>query len=754
MRNCRLTMSLLLATVAGFALPSSADQPTSETPILSLESLYHPEKSFDYDGKLPETRWIGKAPSRLLVQRNKQWMEFDLNSGRESEWPIATAISRNIMALGGLSEDQVQQATLDAVKGLSQLQDATIVQIDKSWAIVSAAAPARWLMRDGSVWGNVTLDSSGRRVGYTRDGDMFVVDVASGQTHRLTNDGSETILDGVLDWTYQEEIFGRGNYKGFWFSPDGQWLAMLRVDIGGIDPYTLSSSGDQRGLGIVRRYPKAGDPIPHASLWIWDLRQLDSGNLPAAKQVAQSTLEDQCIITGVWWCPTEIALVYSISDRTQSWRELRILNKSYFAGETNEATLLLREQSPTWIEPPADPAWIDDGSLVWRSELPTGRNRLYHIDVSGKVVTPVSPEEFHVRDFHVSGDRATALVVGNANQATADQYAYRIDLADPNQLKQVTKEPGWHHVDISPDGKSMVDQFSTARRPPELSLRRADPATESEIDRDQVIAESELKIQHPITIPIVPEIQTADGVDLPAMLVRPQSATDANPCPVVIEVYGGPQAPSVSNRWQGKRTLYRELLARRGIATLAIDSRSSAGRGSIDSWPIHQRVGETEFQDLMVGVQWLRQQPWVDSQRLAIRGWSFGGFLTLYAMTHSDAFTAGIAGGAVTDWREYDAFYTERYMGLPSENAAGYDATAPVGQADKIHGLALLIHGESDDNVHPAGTLRMAGALQQAGKDFRLMIYPGAGHGITNPQQIWHMTQMTDRFLIEQLAPK
>jgi dipeptidyl-peptidase-4 len=252
--------------------------------------------------------------------------------------------------------------------------------------------------------------------------------------------------------------------------------------------------------------------------------------------------------------------------------------------------------------------------------------------------------------------------------------------------------------------------------------------------------------------PKIFHIPTPDGIKLPAMLIRPKSASSDRPAAVVIEVYGGPQSPLVSSRWSGTKSLYRQLLARRGIATLVVDNRSSAGRGVADTWSIRGRVGEVEFQDLETAVKWLQSREWVDSRRIAIRGWSFGGFLTLYAMTHSDAFAAGIAGGPVTDWREYDAFYTERYMGLPSENLEGYRSTSPVTQADKLQGRVLLIHGEADDNVHPSGTMRMAEALQKAGKDFQMMIYPGAAHHVRDRQQAWHMVQMTDRFLMHELA--
>ena len=169
-------------------------------------------------------------------------------------------------------------------------------------------------------------------------------------------------------------------------------------------------------------------------------------------------------------------------------------------------------------------------------------------------------------------------------------------------------------------------------------------------------------------------------------------------------------------------------------------------------WSIYGRMGEVEFRDVMSAVDWLKSQSWVDGERIAIRGWSFGGFLTIYSMMHSDAFAAGIAGGSVGDWREYDSFYTERYMGLPSENAHGYETTSLIPAAKNLRGQLLLIHGEVDDNVHPANTLQVAKALQKADKPFQMMIYPGAKHAVTDPHQNWHMVQMMDRFLLNALG--
>lgn len=718
----------------------------ADPPQLSLETLYHPDHQFDFDGSLPATHWLHGQPSQLLIQRGDVWREIELATGNEVEWSQHRRLVAAVTALGGLTPKQIQQGVDATIRNMQTSEAVVLVRIGDSLALVSPAA-ARWIARDAAAWQNATLDPTGRLIGYTQDGDLFVIHVATGRTHRLTSDASETLLDGVLDWTYQEELYGRGNYRGFWFSHDGNFLAMLSIDIEAIEPYFLPSAAAARGQGLVRRYPKAGDPIPHATLWVWDLRRIGTGPLPAPRKLAHSTPSAERLITGVWWSPQRQRLVYAISDRTQSWRELRTIDHSFLSGVSHTQTLLLREESPAWIEPPAEPGWLPDGSIVWQSELPSGRNRLYRIDVGGTTITPLTPADFQVRKFSMAGEEAQLIVAGNSDHASLDQHLYLVDTADSQPLRPLTHEPGWHSAEVSPDGRWFLDRHSTPTQPPQLILRSRCG------EHRQMLASADLRLAEPLIEPSLMQLPAADGTQLPALLVRPPHTGEPS-IGVVIEVYGGPQAPSVSSRWGGLRTLYRELLARRKIATLVLDNRSSAGRGGVDSWPIHRRVGEVEFADLMSGVQWLQSQPWVARDRLGIRGWSFGGFLTLYAMTHSDAFAAGVAGGSVTDWREYDAIYTERYMGLPNDNPDGYQATAPVHAADHLRGRLLLIHGEADDNVHPSGTLRMAAALQQAGKDFQLMIYPGAAHGITDDRQQWHLMQMIDRFLVDELSPR
>lgn len=743
-----------------FAYPPTSDQRNpnddGQPKELTLRSLYRPDEKVDFDGSLPATRWIEDTDGTplLLIRRDTKWLRHDLVSHLETPWPVVDRLAEQLRTLDGVDDAAAQKIAGNVVKQMERVNQRALVRVDKGLAIASANQSPHWVTRDASGWQDATLGPTQRHVAYTRDGDLFLMDVASGLITRLTDDGTDTLLDGVLDWTYQEEIYGRGNFKGFWFSADGRYLAMLRIDISRLEPYVMSASASERGSGIVRRYSKAGDPIPQAELMVWDLNHRINDKIAPPRSIEASLPTDERLITGVYWHPDQAKLMYVVSDRLQTWREIRIVDQATLAAGHADSRLVLREDSPAWVEPPTPPQWIDVDRFVWRSEVPSGRSRLYLVAADGQTTRPISPEDFDVQTFTLDKSRRTVLVTGDAKRGSVERQLYRVDIGDESfAVARVTEQPGWHDVDFSGDAAWWVDRHSTPSRPPTLRLMSATRA------ESFVLADSQLRTELPIVAPELFTIPTPDGVDLPAMLVKPKSAglssdgaSSAAKHPVVIEVYGGPLSPIVSARWGGTKTLYREWLARNGIATLVVDNRSSGGRGAADAWSIIGRVGEVELADVSVAAEWLKQQPWVDADRLAIRGWSFGGFLTLYAMTHSDHFAAGIAGGSVTQWSEYDSIYTERYMGLPADNTDGYARTSPIAAAENLHGSLLMIHGEEDDNVHPSNTLRMAAALQAAGKDFQLMIYPGAGHGVTDQWQNWHLMRMTTRFLMDELG--
>jgi dipeptidyl-peptidase 4 len=800
------------------AQDSDSFKPKSEAkvpPPLSLESLFHPQDKFDHSPELPSIFWIKPAEESsepiLVSKQDQAWVRLNLSTGKPAAWPVAEKIRRHLEALiprtiaatagdpkstdyetdeerqeqNGSDQKYVEKINqnLDRVLRLFTHEDRPVlVRIDKRLVLIHIDKAPIVISSDAGQWNDETLDATGKRIAYTVAGDLYLREVDSGRTIRMTTDGSPTLLNGRLDWTYQEEIFGRGIFKGFWFSPDGNHLAMLRIDIGDVPEYTLSQSSHDRGEGPKVRYPKAGDPIPEASLWMFAVDgqsmaqpiEITFDRLPTASSADVES--DPLIITGVWWHEKQSSLLFCVSNRKQTWRELRVYEPSQSEGVSR---LLMREESPAWVEPPKVPLFLEDGSFVWYSQLPTGRGRLYHLSADGRVVTPITPEQTHVRSYWRDAESDSIFFTTDEKSSLgSQQHLYRVktnglvagtdNVSDfPNRLsvvggranlsvQRLTDAAGWHDPIPSPDGRWWIDQFSTVDQPVKRTLHSAESLERSTIgassNDELLIDQAELKLDRPLRETKTITITTSDGVPLPAMLLLPDAVAGRTRMPVLLEVYGGPQSPTAVNRWRGKRRLYRETLARRGIAVMSVDNRSSMDAGVGKSWPIRGQFGVVELADTLAAVEYLKSQYWVDPDAIGISGWSFGGFLTSYAMTHSDAFAAGIAGGSVTQWDQYDAFYTERYMGLPDENRDGYAKSSVVDAAGRLEGKLLLIHGEVDDNVHPSGTLRFADALQREGKLFEMMIYPSAAHAVHSVHQNYHLMRLTDDFLIRTLG--
>ena len=218
--------------------------------------------------------------------------------------------------------------------------------------------------------------------------------------------------------------------------------------------------------------------------------------------------------------------------------------------------------------------------------------------------------------------------------------------------------------------------------------------------------------------------------------------------------YAGPGASQVANRWGGSSFLFHQLLAQHGIIVWICDNRSASGKGVESQWPIYGRLGELELHDIEDGLAWLKQQPYVDGSRILLEGWSYGGFMTAYALTHSTSFAGGIVGAPVTDWRNYDTIYTERYMKMPQNNPQGYEATAPAKAVARLHGKLLLLHGMTDDNVHVQNSVQFAYGLQKAGKLFEIMVYPRSRHGFVDPRLTMHLRQTMFDFVMRTIGGK
>ncbi|MFZ1614897.1 MAG: prolyl oligopeptidase family serine peptidase, partial [Holophaga sp.] len=314
------------------------------------------------------------------------------------------------------------------------------------------------------------------------------------------------------------------------------------------------------------------------------------------------------------------------------------------------------------------------------------------------------------------------------------------------KLTRLTQQPGTHRVLFDPTFSRFQDRWTDATTPARQLLfdlnGKALPLT------DEPVTEAFKKLQQG-TVKFQ-QVTTHDGFPMETMLVLPPTFDPTKKYPVFQEIYGGPHAPTVANAF-GRFNLWWHFLAQQGYVVWVCDNRSASNKGPASAYTAYKRLGQTELEDQLDGLAWLKQQGWTDMNRVAIDGWSYGGFMSAYALTHSKAWKVGIVGAPVTDYRLYDSIYTERYMGLPKDNAAGYDGTSLMKSAKDLEGRMLLFHGTLDDNVHPQNTIQFVDALQKAGKDHELVLLPGSGHGPRTPEQVWFRYWKTWEFLKKNL---
>jgi dipeptidyl-peptidase-4 len=283
-----------------------------------------------------------------------------------------------------------------------------------------------------------------------------------------------------------------------------------------------------------------------------------------------------------------------------------------------------------------------------------------------------------------------------------------------------------------------------------MRLHKGDGTEVRTIAANRVDALNEYRLSRPEFL----QVSARDGFVMEAMMIKPPNFDPSRRYPVYQFTYAGPHIQQVKNSWGGSQYMYHQLLAQKGVIVWICDNRTASGKGSESVWPLYRNLGESELRDIEDGVAWLKRQPYVDGTRIGIHGWSYGGYMTSYALTHSRSFVMGIAGGTVTDWRDYDTVYTERYMGTPQDNPDGYRKSSPRFAAGDLHGSLMLVHGLIDDNVHVANTIQLAYELQRAQKPFQLMLYPKSRHGVTDPVLVKHLRSTMLDFVLEHLKPE
>ncbi len=586
------------------------------------------------------------------------------------------------------------------------------------------------LTRDKDAEEFPTFSPDGRRVAFVRKNDLYTVELASRLEKRLTSDGAEHVFNGKLDWVYEEELSNRSG-RAYEWAPDSSSIAYLHLDEKSVDSYPLVDFLKVPPAVTFQRYPKAGTANSLVSFHV-------VGTDGSAR--GQVLLEgDSYIEPAFSWTRDSKSVCYRVLNRAQNRHEIRLLTLPGGASRT-----LFTEQDPYWLNVTEPPKFFKDGRYLWKSER-DGFMHLYVGSVSGGEPWAITSGRWMV-DRVAGVDEARGLVYFTATEENVRRRAiYRVSL-DGSGFAKLPLPAGTHSAELSPDGSYLLDTFSTVAKPPVVTLLDSSGRTVRVVHRpENRLAGYELASTEEI------EVLADDGTKLMARLVKPADFDPSRKYPVIVDVYGGPHAQVVRDSW-GATTLFDHYLASKGFLIWSLDNRGSWGRGHAWETAIFKETGKKELSDQLAGVKYLKSLPYIDPARIGIWGWSYGGYMTLYALTSApDVWKCGVAGAPVTHWKFYDTIYTERYMGTPRDNPAGYEASAPLSKAKDLKAKLLLIHGTADDNVHLQNTLAFVDALTKAGRPYQLEIQPGQKHGFRGKDSLNFRNATVAKFFEENL---
>jgi dipeptidyl-peptidase-4 len=558
---------------------------------------------------------------------------------------------------------------------------------------------------------NPTLSPDANYVAFTRDNNLFAVDLNSGKEIQYTSDGGKLVYNGYASWVYMEEILGRATrYKAYWWSPDSKKLAFMHFDDSKVPVFPLYSADGQHGYLEETAYPKPGDPNPEVRVGVVPV----TGGTTIWADFNEKN--DQYFGTP-FWTPDSKELWAQWMNRGQD--TLTIFAVDPASGKKHQ---VYSEFQPSWVE------WFDEVEFLKENKgfiLKTDKDgwmHLYLYTMDGKLKNRITEGKWQVTNILLVDEEDGLVYFTARKEASTRTDLYKVKM-NGKGLTRLTFGENTHSVRLSPKGGYFITTYSNVATPPKMAVCNADGKVLREIGNakgkefdNYELAKTELVY-----------MTTPDGYTLPAVITLPFDLDPSKKYPVLISIYGGPNAGTVFDGWKGTGN---QWFAEEGLIQISIDHRAAGHHGKEGVALMHRNLGKWEMNDYIEWVKWLRTKPYVDAKRVGITGSSYGGYVTAMALTFgSEYFTCGIAGSSPTDWKLYDTHYTERFMDTPAENPEGYKNSSVMTYADKYKGGLRIVHGTLDDNVHMQNSIQLVDKLEDLGKNFELMLYPNGRHG-------------------------
>lgn len=574
------------------------------------------------------------------------------------------------------------------------------------------------------------------KIAFVRDNNLILTDLVTNIEVQVTHDGKQNeIINGTTDWVYEEEF---AITKGFEWSPDGNRIAFYRFDESKVPEFTMTEWGELYPTQTKFKYPKAGEVNSLVTVQVYDV---------PTQQIIQVDLgpETDQYIPRIIWTKDPGKLIVLRLNRLQNQLDILLADAA-----TGKSELVYREENQYYIEESNFDhfIFIDNNRYLMTSE----RSGYYHIylntlDRSTKF-SQLTSGNWDVTDLY-GYDEASGLVwFAGATSSPINRELWTVDLK--GNMKQVSKEEGTHRPQFSSNFKYYVDNFSDANTPAFYTVNKPNGKVIRTIEDNQALQKT--IEDYNFSKKEFFTFTTSEGIELNGWKILPPGFDPNKKYPVFMTVYGGPNSQTVTNSYSPVDFTWYQMLAQKGYIIASVDNRGTGARGQEFKKMTYLQLGKYETIDQIEAARYFASQSYVDSARIGIWGWSYGGFMSTLCITKgADAFSMAIAVAPVTNWRYYDNIYTERFMRKPQDNASGYDDNSPINHADKLKGNYLVIHGTGDDNVHVQNTMDLITALDKANKQYSMFLYPNKNHGIYGGNTRMHLYTLMTNFILENL---
>jgi dipeptidyl-peptidase-4 len=580
-----------------------------------------------------------------------------------------------------------------------------------------------------------SLSPNGKKVAYVKENNLFIKDLTSNKITRVTKDGKiNHILNGVSDWVYEEEF---GLVQSFFWSPQSDKIAYYKFDESRVVPFSMDFFNQNLYPTQYQfKYPKAGEDNSEVSIHLYNLKNGSNKKIFFDKEHEY--------IPRLGWTKNENTLYAIALNRLQNELDFYIVDS-----KTLKSKILFSELDKYYIDIHDNTTFLDDKkNFIWTSEK-SGFNHLYLVSLENGSSTQITNGDFEVSSYHGLNKETNRLFFSSTEDGAINRSVYSI-ASDGTNKQKLSSGLGVHNPTFSKGMKYYINNFSNANGVPYISLNDNSGKLIRVLEDNKELSTtiSEYKISEKEFF----SFETSQGINLNAWMIKPYDFDENKKYPVFMFLYGGPGSQQVMNSFGWFNYFWYQHLAQQGYIVVCVDNRGTGGRGSEFKKMTYKELGKYETIDQIEANKYLGSLAYVDSSRIGIQGWSYGGYMSSLAITKgADYFKMAIAVAPVTNWRYYDNIYTERYMRTPQENASGYDQNSPINHVEKLKGKYLLIHGTGDDNVHLQNTYEMTSALVKANKQFDLFVYPDKNHGIYGGNTRLHLYRMMTDYILNNL---